>query len=42
MPFLLYSGDARYMEKIMRERLEKFDLELHPAKTRIIKLDKGA
>ncbi len=35
-----YSGDAHYIEQVMRERFVKFDLELHPTKTRIINLDR--
>ena len=35
-----YAGDAQYIEQMMRERFDKFDLELHPEKTRIINLDR--
>jgi len=35
-----YIGDAHYIEQVMRERFVKFDLELHPTKTRIINLDR--
>ena len=35
-----HSDDARYIEQVMRERFVKFDLELHPTKTRIINLDR--
>jgi group II intron reverse transcriptase/maturase len=35
-----YADDARHIEQVMRERFEKFDLELHPEKTRIINLDR--
>jgi group II intron reverse transcriptase/maturase len=35
-----YSDDACYIEQMMRERFVKFDLELHPTKTRIINLDR--
>jgi group II intron reverse transcriptase/maturase len=35
-----YADDARYIKQVMRERFVKFDLELHPEKTRIINLDR--
>jgi RNA-directed DNA polymerase len=35
-----YPDDARYIEQMMRERFAKFNLELHPEKTRIINLDR--
>jgi hypothetical protein len=35
-----YADDAQYIEQVMRERFVKFDLELHPEKTRIINLDR--
>jgi group II intron reverse transcriptase/maturase len=35
-----YADDARHIEQVMRERFAKFDLELHPEKTRIINLDR--
>jgi len=35
-----YADEARYIEQMMRERFAKFDLELHPTKTRIINLDR--
>ena len=35
-----HSDEARYIEQVMRERFVKFDLELHPVKTRIINLDR--
>jgi len=35
-----YTDDAHYIEQMMRARFEKFDLELHPEKTRIINLDR--
>jgi RNA-directed DNA polymerase len=35
-----YAGDARYIEQVLRERCAKFDLELHPEKTRVINLDR--
>lgn len=31
-----YKDDARYIERAIRERFAKFDLELHPEKTRVI------
>jgi len=31
-----YQGDARHMERAMRERFAKFELELHPEKTRVL------
>jgi RNA-directed DNA polymerase len=31
-----YAGDAEHIEQALRERFEKFDLELHPEKTRVI------
>ncbi len=31
-----YAGDAEHMEQSLRERFAKFDLELHPKKTRVI------
>jgi group II intron reverse transcriptase/maturase len=31
-----YADDAKYVERALRERFAKFDLELHPEKTRII------
>lgn len=34
------ADDARYIEQMMRERFAKFDLELHPEKTRIVTLDR--
>jgi RNA-directed DNA polymerase len=34
-----YADDARYIEQVMPERFENFNLELHPEKTRIIDLD---
>jgi len=30
--------DAQYLERVLRDRLTKFDLELHPEKTRVIHL----
>jgi RNA-directed DNA polymerase len=35
-----YADDAQQIEQLMRERFVKFDLELHPEKTRIISLDR--
>ena len=35
-----YADDAQHIEQLMRERFVKFDLELHPEKTRIISLDR--
>lgn len=29
-------GDARYIEELLRERFTKFELELHPEKTRVL------
>jgi len=34
--------DARHIEQAMRERFAKFDLELHPDKTRVIGFSRGA
>jgi len=31
-----YQGDARHIERALHERFTKFDLELHPKKTRVI------
>ena len=31
-----YADDARHIEQVLRERFAKFDLELHPEKTRVI------
>jgi len=31
-----YAGDAQHIEQALRERFAKFDLELHPEKTRVI------
>jgi len=33
---LQYKGDAQHIEQALRERFAKFDLELHPEKTRVI------
>jgi RNA-directed DNA polymerase len=33
---VLYANDAKRLEQALRERFAKFDLELHPAKTRVI------
>jgi len=35
-----YAEDAHYIEHVTRERFAKFDLELHPEKTRVIHLDR--
>jgi RNA-directed DNA polymerase len=35
-----YPDDAQCIEQMMRERFAKFNLELHPEKTRIINLDR--
>ena len=35
-----HADDAKYIEQMMRERFAKFDLELHPEKTRIVTLDR--
>jgi hypothetical protein len=35
-----YADDARHIEQVKRERFSKFNLELHPEKTRIINLDR--
>ena len=36
-----YRRDAQYIEQAMRERFVKFDLQLHPEKTRVIDLRRG-
>ena len=35
-----YAEDAKYIEQAMRERFTKFNLELHPEKTRVINFGK--
>ncbi len=37
-----YEQDARYIEQAMRERFAKFNLELHPEKTRIVDFRRDA
>lgn len=37
-----YEADARYIEQAMRERFAKFNLELHPEKTRIVDFRRDA
>ena len=36
-----YQREAQYIEQALRERFEKFDLQLHPEKTRVIDLRRG-
>ena len=36
-----YADDARYIEQEMRTRFSKFNLELHPEKTRVIAFQRG-
>ena len=36
-----YQREAQYIEQAMRERFVKFDLQLHPEKTRVIDLRRG-
>jgi hypothetical protein len=36
-----YQRDAQYVEQALRERFVKFDLQLHPEKTRVIDLRRG-
>jgi hypothetical protein len=33
-----FAEDAQYLERVLRDRSAKFDLELHPEKTRVIHL----
>ena len=36
-----YQREAQYIKQALRERFVKFDLQLHPEKTRVIDLRRG-
>ena len=35
-----YAADAKYIEQLLRERFAKFELKLHPEKTRIVNFNR--